>query len=116
MSRKLPSIAPSAMFAIATTYQSIMTHLEDNSAKKNRYSKLFESLLEQILAAKSYDRSEAPAHGATDPRNDGIDMDWMHTSFKQSVLDASCAFDLASFDDLMFDYPYLDDPSHHVNW
>lgn len=104
------------MIAVATTYRSIMTHFEDSSARKSRYSKLFESLLEQILAAKSYDRSEPPARGAPDSMNHGIDMDWMNTTFEQSILDASCTFDLASFDDLMFDYPYLADPSEHVDW
>jgi hypothetical protein len=45
-----------------------------------------------------------------------LQMDWMNTSFEQSVLDASCSFDLASFDHFMLDYPYLVDHDENLGW
>ena len=115
-SRSLPSINLSTVSTISSSYGAVLLHLEAVSPLGNTYSEFFESLLEQVLARKNQNGSSEFIRDTTAPNNQGIDMDWMETNFEQSVLDADCSFDLASFDNFMLDYPYLVDHDQNLGW
>lgn len=116
LSRSLPGIDSSLVTAISASYSSVLLHIEAAAAPRTTYSELFESLLEQIIARKNQNRSSDFPQEATSSIDQGIPMDWMDSSFEQSVLDANCSFDLASFDNFMLDYPYLVDHDQNLGW
>jgi hypothetical protein len=116
MSRILPDIDPTTISGISSIYSSFLVHLDVTNPKRTRYSELFESLLEQVITRRDRNRSSNHPHEAAEPTTHGLQMDWMNTSFEQSVLDASCSFDLASLDHFMLDHPYLVDHDENLGW